>query len=58
MARTNKALKQNNTMEEMYKRFESRGGNIPKETYIYPREFGKQLASDLIKKIDEKVVIK
>lgn len=58
MARTSRASKQNNGMKEMYERFELRSGNIPKEARISPREFGKQLASDLIDKIDKEVTIK
>lgn len=58
MARTSRASKQNNGMKEMYERFELRSGIIPKEARISPREFGKQLASDLIEKIDKEVTIK
>lgn len=58
IARTNKASKQNNGMKEMYERFELRSGNIPKEARMSPREFGKQLASDLIEKIDKEVTVK
>lgn len=58
MARANRASKQNNGMNEMYERFELRSGNIPNEARISPREFGKQLASDLIEKIDKEVIVK
>lgn len=58
MERTNRASKQDNGMKEMYERFELRSGNIPKEARISPREFGKQLASDLIEKIDKEVTVK
>lgn len=50
--------KRDDSMNEMYKRFEIRSGGIPKEARISPREFGKQLAADLIEKIDKEVHIK
>ena len=58
MARTSRAPKQHNGVKEMYERFELRSGDIPKEARISPREFGKQLASDLIDKIDREVTVK
>ncbi len=58
MARRNEASRRDDGMNEMYKRFEIRSGGIPKEARISPREFGKQLASDLIEKIDKEVEIK
>ncbi len=58
MAGIKRAQKQDEGMNEMYRRSEIRSGAIPKEARISPREFGKQLASDLMEKIDREVSIK
>jgi hypothetical protein len=59
MLRTNRAAtKQNDIIKEMYNLLESRSGNTPNEARLTPREFGKQLASDLIEKIDKEVTVK
>jgi hypothetical protein len=55
--RTSSATKQSDIIKEMYNLVESRSGNIPNDVRLTPKEFGRQLASDLIKKIEDEVKI-
>ena len=57
MATQGKASKQNN-MNELYKLFESRSGNTQRDATESAKELANKLVSDLIRRIDEEVIIK
>jgi hypothetical protein len=43
--------------KELYQLFEARNGNEPRDVSVSPREYGKRLASELIKRIEEEVEV-
>jgi hypothetical protein len=59
MVKINKvAQPSTNNVKELYQFFEKKYGNESSDTSVSPREFGKQLASELIEKIDKEVSVK